>query len=69
MAWFWQGALLLVENDVLLNHLPQFLKHRINIVAMHAAQKEFRAAADVTPILVGPIDNVLIAISDFLHVG
>jgi hypothetical protein len=36
-----------MENHVLLSHLPQFPKHRINILAMHAAQKQFRAPADV----------------------
>ncbi len=51
MAWFRERALLLMENDVLLNHLPQFPKHRINIFAMHAAKKQFRAPADVTPVL------------------
>jgi hypothetical protein len=36
---------------------------------MHTTQKQFRAPADVTPILVGPIDNMFVAISDLLHVG
>jgi hypothetical protein len=69
MTWFGQRALLLVENDVLLNCLPQFPKYRLSVIAVYATEKQFWALADVALILIGPVDNVLVAVSDLLNVG
>ena len=69
VAWFWKGALLLVENDILPHYLPQFSKYRLSVIAMYATEKQFRAFADVALIPIRPVDNVFIAISDLLNVG
>ena len=68
VTWFRQRASLLVENYVLLDYLPQFPKYRLSIIAMYTTKKQFRALADIALIVIGPINNVLVAISDLLNV-